>query len=60
MNKTDNKMNQAENQKRLLGRILSQPASDTELAAVDAFGGTQIKTGETVGLDTYYNGTYDR
>ncbi|HTA65557.1 MAG TPA: hypothetical protein VK753_08635 [Xanthomonadaceae bacterium] len=44
-------MNQNENAQRLLGRILSQPIDNAELAAVDAFGGTDIRTGETIGLD---------
>ena len=44
-------MNQNENTQRLLGRILSQPTNNEELAAVDAFGGTWVVTGETIGLD---------
>jgi hypothetical protein len=44
-------MNQNDNTERLLGHILSQPITNEELAAVDAFGGTWVITGETGGLD---------
>ncbi|HTD28378.1 MAG TPA: hypothetical protein VK660_03220 [Xanthomonadaceae bacterium] len=47
-------MNHDENTQRLLGRILSQPIDNEELAAVDAFGGTQILTGETIGFNEHH------